>query len=147
MVKEEQREQKELVIIPLSQDNTGTKFTADILYNNYSVGIFQLDINTFPPTSLEFGAPYNTQYEYTLIFDKKDDTCDENLNIALGSVQTNGFFKISGGISIVNDLGLPLGTYKNIGVSPEGLRYNLELINSDDGGKILLKRICQMMNN
>ena len=134
--------QKELVIVPLNQNDLGTKFTADILYNNYSIGIFQLEKNTFPPVSSAFGAPYNTQYEYTLIFNKKEDTLDENLNIAVDSVQTNGFFEVNGGILIVNDLGLPLGTYKNIGVSPEGIRYDLELINEDNKAKILLKRIC-----
>lgn len=134
--------QKELVIIPLNQNEIGTKFTADILYNNYSVGIFQLEKNEFPPVSLAFGAHYNTQYEYTLIFNKKECEQDESLNIAMDSIQTNGFFKVSGGILIVNDLGLPIGTYKNIGVSPEGIRYNLELINEDNKAKILLKRIC-----
>lgn len=134
--------QKELVIIPLNQNEIGTKFTADILYNNYSVGIFQLEKNTFPPISSAFGAPYNTQYEYTLIFNKKECEQDESLNVAMDSIQTNGFFKVSGGIFIINDLGLPLGTYKNIGVSPEGIRYDLKLINEDNKAKIMLKRIC-----
>ena len=134
--------QKELVIIPLNQNDLGTKFTADILYNNYSVGIFQLEKNIFPPVSSAFGAPYNTQYEYTLIFNKKENAPDTNLNIADDSIQTNGFFKVNSGTLIVNDLGLPLGTYKNIGISPEGIRYDLELINEDNKAKIMLKRIC-----
>lgn len=134
--------QKELVIIPLNQNDIGTKFTADILYNNYSVGIFQLEKNIFPPISSAFGALYNTQYEYTLIFNKKEFEQDESLNVAMDSIQTNGFFKVSGGTFIINDLGLPLGTYKNIGISPEGIRYNLELINEDNKAKIMVKRIC-----
>ena len=133
---------KELVIIPLNQNEDGTKFTANILYNNYLVGIFQLEKNTFPPVSEAFGSPYNTQYEYTLIFNKKENKFDESLNIAMDSIQTNGFFKVSEGIFIINDLGLPLGTYINIGISPEGIRYNLELINEDNNAKIMLKRIC-----
>lgn len=134
--------QKELVIIPLNKNELETKFTANILYNNYSVGIFQLEKNTFPPVSEAFGAQFNTQYEYTLIFNKKDNIFDESLNIAMDSIQTNGFFKVSGGTFIINDLGLPLGTYKNIGTSPEGIRYKLELINEDNKAIIMIKRIC-----
>lgn len=135
--------EKELEIIPLNQNESGTKFTASIIYNNYPIGLFQLEKTSFPPISSAFGAPFNTQYTYTLIFNNcEDEIIDDNLNIATNSIQTNGFFKINGGVFIVSDLGLPLGIYKNIGISPEGIRYDLELINEDSKAKIFLKRIC-----
>jgi hypothetical protein len=132
--------QKELVIIPLN-DN-GTLFTAEILYNNYKIGIFQLEKTVFPNINSGLGAPYNTQYNYTLIFNEKEHEKNTSLNIAMNSIETTGWFQLNGGILVNFNLGLPLGIYKNIGTSPEGIKYNLELINEENKAKIIFNRIC-----
>lgn len=146
----------------------GNLTTAKILYNNYEIGTCEFQVGpVFPsitptptaPTAptfealllaargpikaLTIGAPFNTQYTYTLIFDKKEDENDTSLNIAMDSIQTNGFYKLNGGVFVnLSNLNVPSGTYKNIGISPEGIRYNLELITSAEGSKIILSRIC-----
>ncbi len=134
--------QKELIITPLNQNQAGNLITASVSYNNYLIGTFQLNKVSYPPISNAFGAPFVTNYEYTLIFDEKNILENKQLNVATNSVQTNGFFKISGGTFIITDLGLPIGTYKNIGTSPDGNKYNLVLINEDTQAKIILNRIC-----
>lgn len=136
------KHQKELIIVPLNQNEIGTLITANITYNNYSIGTFQLNKIPYPSISDTLGAPFVTNYEYTLIFEEKNDSENKQLNIATNSIQTNGFFKISGGTFVVTNLGLPIGTYKNIGSSPDGTKYNLVLINEDSAAKILLNRIC-----
>jgi len=96
-----------------------------------------------PIKAATIGAPFNTQYTYTLIFDKKEDDNNTSLNIAMDSIQTNGFYKLNGGVFVnLSNLNIPSGTYKNIGLSPEGIRYNLELITSVEESKIILSRIC-----
>jgi hypothetical protein len=135
--------QKELIIVPLNSN--GTLTTAKILYNNYEIGTCEFQVGLeFPPISdVGIGAPYNTQYIYTLIFDKKEDENDTSLNIAMNSIQTNGFYKLNSGVFVqLSNLNIPIGTYKNIGMSPEGNRYNLELITAGDKSKIILSRIC-----
>jgi hypothetical protein len=133
----------EVTIIPLNQDNIGSRITASILYKNHQIGIFQLEKTEFPPISDAFGAPFNTEYKYTLIFDKKNDLpAESQLNIALDSIVTTGFYKINGGIFLVTDLGLPLGIYKNIGETPQGTKYNLVFDNKDLEGKILIDKLC-----
>lgn len=151
--------QRELTIVPLNQNEAGNKITASIIENEKPVGIFQLSKESFPPLSNAFGAPFLTQYEYSLIFDNKPlpdsipvsnilplpfpFVSNDSLNIALNSIQTNGFYKLSGGVFVVNNLGLPLGTYKNIGMTPDGDKFNLEMINDDFGAKIIVsKNLC-----
>jgi hypothetical protein len=151
--------QKELVIIPLNAyDNL---ITAQIMYNNYAIGICQFDSGIPLPTIITspnvpqsqfmpmkagggggFGAPYNTYYSYTLIFSKKEEN-DLSLNVAMDSIQTNGFYLLNSGTNADrSNLGVPIGTYNNIGVSPEGHRYNLKLITDLTESKIYLSRIC-----
>ena len=132
----------EITIIPLNESFGNTRITASIIYKNFNIGIFQLEKTGFPPISNDFGAPFNTEYKYTLIFDKKNDLVEDNqLNIAFDSIVTTGFFKISG-ITITTDLGLPSGIYKNIGSTPQGIKYNLVFDNNNLESKILIDRIC-----
>ena len=142
--------QKELIIIP-NTSSTSNFTTSKILYNNYEIGTLQLQIGPgFSSIGIP-GAPFNTQYTYTLIFDKKEDNDkkdnfdknDTSLNIAIDSIQTYGFYKLNGGVLVqLSNLNLPIGTYKNIGITPEGIRYNLELITDKVESKIILSRIC-----
>lgn len=141
------KHQKELIIVPSNPSSTNNFITSKILYNNYEIGTLQLQIGpVFPSINDEIiGSPFNTQYIYTLIFDKKED-CDKNipsLNIAIDSIQTYGFYKTNGGVFIESsNLNLPVGTYKNIGMTPEGIRYNLQLITKAEESKIILSKIC-----
>lgn len=132
--------QKELLIVPLNSNIDNTKFTAQILYNNYQIGIFQLEKTIFPPLNTGLGAPFNSKYYYTLIFDEKCK--NKSLNIGMNSIETNGWFQINNGTLQNFNLGLPLGIYKNIGISTEGFRYNLKLINEENKTIIMLNRIC-----
>lgn len=137
--------QKELTIIKLNSDEKST--TASINYNNYKIGICQVNVSQpLPPQSdVMVGSIYNTHYDYTLILNKKeDDKYITNLNIALDCIQTNGFFELYTGVEPVqlSNLGVPVGTYINIGVNPEGIRYNLELRAGIIESKIFLSRIC-----
>lgn len=151
--------QRELIIIPLNQDESGNKITAKIIEDEKQVGIFQLSKKIFPALSDDFGAPFLTQYEYSLIFENNPllnnfslpfelpiplpFENNDSLNVALNSIQTNGFYKLNGGVFVVNDLGLPLGNYKNIGTTPDGNEFNLEMTNEDSGAKIIItKRLC-----
>lgn len=136
--------QKELIIVPLKYNETGKLITAQIIYNNYEIGTCEFQIGPiFPSSGNEIGAPYNTQYTYTLIFDKKKCDSITSLNIAMDSIQTDGFYKLNGGVLVnLSNLNVPSGTYKNIGMSPEGIRYNLELITNSDESKIILNKIC-----
>jgi len=78
-----------------------------------------------------------------LIFNDSDCEQNKSLNIALNSIKTDGFYQKRGGVNTpLSNLGVPSGTYKNIGVSPEGIRYNLELITDATESKIILSRIC-----
>lgn len=74
--------------------------------------------------------PYNTKYTYTLIFDNKNAEDLVQENIALDSIETSGFYQINGEIQIVNNLGIPLGTYKNIGEIPKEIKYNMLMENN-----------------
>lgn len=140
--------QKELIIVPNSS-TTSDFTTSKILYNNYEIGTLQLvNAPRFQSSGIP-GSPFNTQYTYTLIFDKKenenedDDKNVPSLNIAIDSIQTYGFYKLNGGVLVqLSNLNLPIGTYKNIGITPEGIRYNLELITDKVESKIILSRIC-----
>lgn len=136
------KHQKELIIVPGTENKNSLFITGSILYKNYNIGTFHLSKIQYPPLVSDFGAPYNTKYTYTLIFDKKNAEDLVQENIALDSIETNGFYQINGGIQIVNDLGIPLGTYKNIGETPEGIKYNMLMENNDEGAKIILNRIC-----
>jgi hypothetical protein len=138
--------QKELIVIPLSSSLDKNLTTAKIVYNNYEIGTCEFQVGPkFPSITPTMGSPFNTQYTYTLIFNKKEDE-DKNetsLNIAMNSIQTNGFYKLNGGVFVnLSNLNIPSGIYKNIGMSPEGIRYNLELITNADESKIILNRIC-----
>jgi hypothetical protein len=136
--------QKELIIIP-NLTSTSDFTTSKILYNNYEIGTLQLQIGPIFSSIGIPGTPFNTQYTYTLIFDKKDDSDknDMSLNIAIDSIQTYGFYKLNGGVLVqLSNLNLPIGTYKNIGITPEGIRYRLELITDKEESKIILSRIC-----
>ena len=138
-------QKKELIIVQSNTDDELT--TGKILYNNYEIGTLQLQNGPkFSPISEVPGAPFNTQYTYTLIFDKKENCDNENnisLNIAIDSIQTYGFYKTNGGVFVqLSNLNLPIGTYKNIGITPEGIRYSLELMADKEESKILLSRIC-----
>lgn len=136
---------KELIIIPYSHENTSELISAKIMYNNYEIGICEFQIGPqFPNISTSMiGAPFNTQYTYTLIFNEKENENDKSLNIATNSIQTNGFYKLNSGVFVENsNLNVPIGTYKNIGQSPLGIKYNLELITDKLVSKIILTRIC-----
>ena len=136
--------QKELIIVPSNTGSSSSNRINKILYNNYEIGTLLLQNNPIFPSSI--GAPFYIQYIYTLIFDKKESECDiedPSLNIALDSIQTNGFYQLINGTQVVlGNLNLPVGTYKNIGVTPEGIRYNLELITNKEESKIILSKIC-----
>ena len=136
--------QNELTIIKINSNENGLT-TADILYNHYKIGICEFTIgNTFPNQNMNMvGAPFYTQYYYTLIFDSKPDERDISLNVALDCIQTNGFFELSSCTApfTPSNLGLPIGLYKNIGDSPEGIRYTLELVADVTESKIFLNGI------
>lgn len=142
--------QKELIIIPVN--TSGILTTTKIMYNNYEIGTCEFQNGPqYPPTNNNnggdptnnVGAPFNTEYTYTLIFDKKECEDNTSLNIAMDSIQTNGFYKLNGGVLVqLSNINIPVGTYKNIGMSPEGIRYNLELITNAKESKIILSRIC-----
>lgn len=137
--------QKELIIIPLNSSLNGNLTTSKIMYNNYEIGTCEFQIGPKFPSieNNSIGSFYNTQYIYTLIFYKKEDEFNTSLNIAMDSIQTNGFYKLKGGVfARLGNLNIPSGTYKNIGVSPEGIRYNLELITNSNESKIIFSRIC-----
>lgn len=134
--------QKELTIVPGTENENLPFITGSILYKNYNIGTFHLSKIQYPPLVSEIGAPYNTKYTYNLIFDKKNAEYLVQENIALDSIETSGFYRINGGIQIVNNLGIPLGTYKNIGETPEGIKYNMLMENNDTVAKIILNRIC-----
>ena len=139
---------KELLIIPLNSSDSSTTntslTTAKIMYNNYEIGICEFQVGPkFPNTTEAFVSPFNTEYRYTLIFFNKDDVIDQSLNIAMDSIQTNGFYRLVSGVLVnLSNLNMPIGTYKNIGISPEGNRYNLELTTDKEKSKIILSRIC-----
>jgi hypothetical protein len=137
-----QHKNKELIILPLNKNENLTTFTGSIICGDLLVGTFQLSTLAFPPINQEFGAPFNTKYEYTLIFNDQSILENNQKNIATDSIQTNGFFQISGGVFIVTDLGLPIGNYVNVGSSPNGTKYDLVMINEDFGAKIILQHIC-----
>lgn len=133
---------KEFIIVNTIPNSNNNQFTSTILYNNYPIGTMESKINEFPPSSNAFGAPYNTKYDYTLILNNENNINSKELNIALDSINTNGFYKnISGTLSNVSNIGMPNGIYKNIGVSPKGTKYNLTLHNGPII-KITLDRIC-----
>ncbi len=135
---------KELLIVPYP-GGTATLTTAKILYNHYEIGTCQFSAgNPLPPMGDEVGASFNTEYTYTLIFNEKQcESFDTSLNIALNSIVTSGFYQLVGGTSVIrSNLKVPVGNYKNIGLSPEGIRYNLELITTTRESKIILSRIC-----
>ena len=134
--------QKELTIVPGKENENSSFITGSIFYKNYNIGTFHLSKIQYPPLVSAFGAPYNTKYTYTLIFNKKNAEDLVQENIALDSIETSGFYQINGGIQIVNNLGIPLGNYKNIGETPEGIKYNMLMENNDGGAKIILDRIC-----
>ena len=134
--------QKELIIVPGKENENSPFITGSILYKNYNIGTFNLSKIQYPPLVPAVGAPYNIKYTYTLIFDKKNAEDLVQKNIALNSIETSGFYQINGRIQIVNDLGIPLGTYKNIGETPEGTKYNMLMENNDREAKIILDRIC-----
>ena len=133
---------KELLIIPVNKDNG--YITAKILYRNYEIGICEFKVGSaYPPQNDELvGAPYYTKYNYTLIFYNKDVL--ESLNVALDSIYTSGLFESFTGAApqTLSNLNVPIGTYKNIGVSPEGFRYRLDLTTNETLSKIILNRIC-----
>ncbi len=138
-------EKKELIIVPCLGGISESPFTtAKILYNNYEIGTCQFDAGiALPPLGSGVGVSYNTQYNYTLIFNDKGCEPSQSLNIALNSISTNGFYQLIGGILVSkSNLKVPVGTYKNIGLSPEGIKYNLELITDTSESKIILSRIC-----
>lgn len=143
-MKENQKEhQKELIIVPRENTSSFSRLiTAKIMYNNYEIGTLQLENSSLFPPYVP-GAPFNTQYTYTLIFDKKECETDTSLNIAIDAIQTYGFYESVGGVLIpLSNLNIPEGTYKNIGLTPEGIRYNLELVTDATESKIILSRIC-----
>lgn len=141
------KEVKELTIIPYEQndiDSASPLTTGKIIYNNYEIGTCQFNAGIpLPPMGIELGALYNTQYSYTLIFNNKECGLDQSLNVALNSIETNGFYQKNEGVFIPHsNLKIPCGLYKNIGTSPEGLRYNLELNTDQNKSIIILSRIC-----
>jgi hypothetical protein len=138
------KEQKELLIVPYQTNEESPIITAKILYKNYEIGTLEINSGIpLPPMGNEPGAPYNTIYEYILIFNEKEGDEEKSLNIASNSVETKGVYQLTGG-DLVNrgNLGLPVGIYRNIGFSPEGIRYNLELTTDENETKIILNRIC-----
>ena len=135
------KHEKELIIVNSIPDSKDNKFTSTILYNNYPIGTMESKINEFPPSRNAFGAPYNTKYDYTLILNNENNISDEQLNIALDSIDTNGFYKNVGVPPKTSAIGMPYGTYENIGVSPKGTKYNLTLHNGPII-KIILDIIC-----
>jgi hypothetical protein len=135
-------EQKVLFIVPYQTANNNLT-TAKIIYNNYEIGTCQFNAGFPLPSMGEIGSSYNSEYSYTLIFNNKNSEPVESLNISLNSISTNGFYQLNEGIFVeTSNLSVPIGMYKNIGLSPEGIRYNLELVTSAIESKIILSRIC-----
>lgn len=133
---------KELIIVNTIPSSNENQFTSTILYNNFPIGTMELNIKPFPPLNDSLGAPYNTKYDYTLIFNKENHIDNEQLNIALDSIETNGFYKLSSGVlTPVSIIGMPIGIYKNICQTPESTRYELTLYN-ESTIKIILRKIC-----
>ena len=138
------KEQKELLIVPYETNEENPIKTAKILYNNYEIGTCEFNSGIpLPPMGNEPGSPYNTIYNYVLIFNEKECDVERSLNIASNSIDTKGIYQLIGG-TFVNrsNLGVPVGIYKNIGVSPDEVKYNLELITNENESKIILNRIC-----
>lgn len=116
--------------------------TGKIYYKNYEIGIIEVNINIYPPLlDAGLGSPHNVEYKYTILFNNKYP--DDQLNIALNSIQTTGFYKIVG-FQPFTRLLMPVGNFMNIGYSPSGTKYKLKLMNnSNDDIELFIKRICK----
>lgn len=132
---------KELILVNTLANSKNTQFTSTVLCNNYPIGIMISKIDDNIPPTDSSGNPLIMKYSYTIIFNKEYIEADNQLNIALKSIDTNGYYNNVVEQEKLSALYMPYGNYLNIGHSPEGKKYELELINGATI-KILLRKIC-----
>jgi hypothetical protein len=131
---------KIIEIVNCTNDESGLLVTGDLLYKGVKIGKMEMSMLPYPKNTQVMGAPYNTNYTYVLIFDKKCN--NEQKNIALNCVSTFGFYTINSGIMVIpNALCMPFGTYVNIGQTPQEKKYKLTLnYKSDSDMKIQIEK-------
>lgn len=140
------KEKKLKISIPIPSDDdyiyNPDYVTGLIYYKNYKIGTIEVAINRYPPLlDSGLGAPFNVEYKYTLMFDYEN--ISKQLNIALKSVQTTGFYKIMGFMPFTRLL-MPVGNFENIGYTPNNDKYNLKLFNnSNEDMSIDISKICK----